>query len=105
MTAEIAKKGIVDSLTKLNLKDGMKCSSSQALELGEQFLGQGYREVVSGTGRYVSADGTRVFRMTSNDILGKHGGGPHVNFETLTPNPIKSGKMMVTKNIHVYLID
>jgi hypothetical protein len=71
----------------------MKVSSSRALELGEQFLGKGYKELVSGSGRYVSADGTRVFRMGVSDITGAHGGGPHVNFETLIPNPAKAGKL------------
>lgn len=65
----------------------MKCSSSQALELGEQYLGSGYKEIIFGSGRFVSKDGKRVFKMGANDILGKHGGGPHVNFETLIPNP------------------
>jgi hypothetical protein len=83
----------------------MKVSSSRALELGEQFLGKGYKELVPGSGRYVSADGTRVFRMGTSDITGAHGGGPHVNFETLIPNPAKPGKMMVDKNFHIYLTD
>lgn len=83
----------------------MKVSSSRALELGEQFLGKGYKELVPGSGRYVSADGTRVFRMGKLDITGAHGGGPHVNFETLIPNPAKPGKMMVDKNYHIYLTD
>ncbi|SFB86102.1 hypothetical protein SAMN05421780_101794 [Flexibacter flexilis DSM 6793] len=51
------------TLSQLGLKDGMKVSSSKALELGEQFLGKGYKELVHGSSRYVSADGTRVFRM------------------------------------------
>ena len=41
----------------------MKVSSSRALELGEQFLGKEYKKLVPGSGRHVSADGTRVFRM------------------------------------------
>jgi hypothetical protein len=43
--------------------------------------------------------------MGESDILGKHGGGPHVNFEYMEPNPFKPGKMNVVKNIHVYLGD
>lgn len=45
------------------------------LEFGQQFLGKGYKELVPGSGRYISADGTRAFRMGENDILGIHGGG------------------------------
>lgn len=58
---------------------------------------------VSGSGRYVSADGTRAVRMGESDITGAHGGGPHMNFEELAPNPAKPGKMMVVQNSHVYL--
>jgi hypothetical protein len=83
----------------------MKCSSTQDLEYGEQFLGKGYQETILGSGRYMSSDGKRVFRMGPNDILGKHGGGPHVNFETLTPNPTDPSKMMIDRNFHVYLTD
>jgi hypothetical protein len=38
-------------------------------------------------------------------LLGKHGGGSHMNFETLVPNPSKPGKMMIDKNLHIYLED
>jgi RHS repeat-associated protein len=98
-----AAKGGFKTLSELGLKDGMKVSSSRALELGEQFLGKGYKELVQGSGRYVSADGTRVFRIGVSDITGAHGGGSHVNFETLIPNPAKAGKMMVDQNFHIYL--
>ena len=91
------------SASELGIKDGMKTTSTKALELGQEFLGKGYREV--SPGRYVSADGKRVFRMGDNDILGKHGGGPHVNFETLKPNPNKPGKMMVDQNYHVFITE
>ena len=93
------------SIASLGLKDGMTVTSTRALELGGQFLGSGYRELVPGSGRFVSADGTRVFRMGVNDITGAHGGGPHVNFETLIPNSAKPGKMMVNQNIHIYIAD
>ncbi len=79
--------------------------TDDALDLASEFLGEGYTEPVSGSGRFVSADNSRVFRMGESDILGKHGGGPHVNFEYMEPNPFKPGKMNVVKNIHVYLGD
>ena len=43
--------------------------------------------------------------MGDDDILGKHGGGPHMNFETMAPNPAKPGKMQVIDNMHIYLED
>ena len=93
------------TLSELGLRNGARVTSNKSLELGEQFLGKGYKEVVSGSGRYVSADGTRVFRMGTSDITGAHAGGSHVNFETLIPNPNKPGKMMVDKDLHIYLIE
>jgi hypothetical protein len=55
--------------------------------------------------QYVSSDNTRVFRMTDADILGRHGGGPHVNFEILAPNPnpLKLGKPTTIINRHVFI--
>ncbi len=70
-----------------------------------EYLRPGFVEPKPGSGRFVSADGTRVFRMGSSDILGLHGGGPHVNFERLEPNRAKPGKMMVVEDIHIYLED
>ena len=91
------------TVSELGIKNGMKTTSSKALELGQNFLGKGYREV--SPERYVSADGKRVFRMGDNDILGKHGGGPHVNLEILKPNPNKPGKMMVEQNYHIFITE
>lgn len=76
-----------------------------ALDLASEFLGEGYIEPRPSSGRFVSADGTRVFRMGENDILGRHGGGPHVNFEILEPNLAKPEKMQVITNIHIFLED
>ena len=70
----------------------MKISSDKVLGLAEQFLGKGYTEPIKGSGRFVSADGTRAFRMGTSDITGTHGGVPHANFESLSPNPAKPGK-------------
>jgi len=85
------------------ISNGMKVTSNEALDLADDFLGSGYKDL--GNGRYMSADGTKVVRMGDSDILGKHGGGPHMNFETLAPNPAKPGKMMVIENIHIYISD
>jgi hypothetical protein len=85
--------------------DGSSMSVDQALTRGQHWLGEGYTEPVAGSGRYVSSDGTRVFRMGDSDITGAHGGGPHVNFEELVPNPARPGRLMVGSNSHVYLLD
>jgi hypothetical protein len=78
-------------------------STNQALDAADDFLGPGYKDL--GNGRFVSADGTRQVRMGNSDILGQHGGGPHMNFETLSPNPAKPGKMMIVEKMHIYLTD
>lgn len=101
--AEI-KKNAHNIFSGLGLEDGMKVNSSEILDMAEKFLGKGYKEI-DGTGRFVSKDGTRVFRMGKNDIEGKHGGGSHVNFEILEPNSEKPGKMKVIKNLHIYIND
>ncbi|MFF3329272.1 polymorphic toxin-type HINT domain-containing protein [Streptomyces sp. NPDC002888] len=77
--------------------------TDEVLDAAERWLGPGYTEPVAGSGRYVSADGTRVARMGETDITGQHGGGPHMNFERLVPNPRKPGKMMIVENRHIYL--
>lgn len=81
----------------------MKMTTDDALDAASEWLGLGYKDM--GNGRYVSADGTRAVRMGNSDIMGKHGGGRHMNFEELIPNPQKPGKMQVSNNYHIYLTD
>ena len=69
-------------------------AANRGLMIAERFLGKGYTEIAPGV--YRSADGLRQFRMTTADILGKHGKiGPHFNFEILD----KAGKVL--KNYHM----
>ncbi|MCR5793044.1 MAG: hypothetical protein K6G65_07730 [Lachnospiraceae bacterium] len=60
------------------LIDGTTMKTNDVLDLAAEFLGKGYTEPVAGSGRFVSADGMRVFRM---------------------------GKMQIVKNIHIFLGD
>jgi hypothetical protein len=65
-----------------------------ALRSGEKWLGAGYREIAPGVFR--SADGLRQFRMTTADLLPRHGNiGSHVHFEALD----QAGK--VIENLHL----
>ena len=98
-----AVKDSTSEATNVGLKNGSKLKTNDALDATEDFLGKGYKD--AGNGRFISADGTKVVRMGDNDILGKHGGGPHMNFETMAPNPAKPGKMQVIDNMHIYLED
>jgi len=86
----------------VKLTDGMKMPVNYALDAASEFLGNGYRDM--GNGRFVSADGLRQVRMGDGDILGRHGGGPHINFEELRINQ-QTGRPVITRNIHVYLED
>lgn len=54
------------------LVDGSSIKTDDALDLAIEFLGEGYTEPVQGSGRFVLADGNRVFRIGENNILGKH---------------------------------
>jgi len=101
----ISAKDAVDAQAPKELVDGESMKVNEILDIASDFLGKGYTEPIKGSGRFVSQDGTRVFRMGENDILGKHGGGSHVNFEILAPNPDKPGKMKVMLDIHIYLED
>ena len=76
-------------------------SEDEILDTASDYLGAGYRDM--GNGRYLSADGTRQFRMGPGELNGTHAGGPHVNFETLIPNPARPGRMMPGQNSHVYI--
>ena len=98
-----AVKDSTSEATNVGLKNDSKLKTNDALDAAEDFLGKGYKD--AGNGRFISADGTKVVRMGDNDILGKHGGGPHMNFETMAPNPAKPGKMQVIDNMHIYLED
>lgn len=98
-----AVKDSTSEATNVGLKNGSKLKTNDALDAAEDFLGKGYKD--AGNGRFILADGTKVVRMGGNDILGKHGDGPHMNFETMAPNPAKPGKMQVIDNMHIYLED
>ena len=91
--------------------DGTTMTIDDALDAAEAYLGEGYRQLDDGV--FVSKDGTRLVRLTDADILGKHAGGPHMNFEEgktiSTPNLNKPGgvkESFETKrngNSHVFL--
>ena len=89
-----------EKILSLNNK---KMKTNDALDLASNFLENGYSE--QSKSRFVSKDGRRVVRLGDSDILGKHAGGPHINFELMKPHPKKVGKMKVKDNIHIFLED
>ncbi len=96
--------GVTNSerIVAIGLEDGTKVGWKKGLEMAEDFLGKGYKEVEQG--RFVSegGKGDRVVRMGEHELSGKK--APlHLNFETLKSNPKKPGKLKVDKNIHIYL--
>jgi hypothetical protein len=81
-----------------NLGNGVKMSTSDALDTAEEFLGEGYQDM--GDGRFVN--GLRQVRMTDADIADPNV-APHLNFEEWA-NPIQPGaRNTVIFNYHVYL--
>ena len=70
-----------------------------ALNAAERWLGDGYVEIASGV--YLSADGTRGFRMSSRDLEGHGDLSAHVHF-TYQVSPKSKHP---TENSHVYIED
>jgi RHS repeat-associated protein len=69
---------------------------NEALTAGAKWVGPGYQQLAPGVFR--SADGLRQFRMTTSDILGRHGNiGPHVNFESFKAATDK----IAAENLHM----
>jgi uncharacterized protein RhaS with RHS repeats len=64
---------------------------NELLKAGEDFLGQGYKEIGKpGSGVFRSADGTRQFRIDGNSLSGSHAPGvPHGHLETYAPGAAK----------------
>jgi hypothetical protein len=77
-------------VAKFVLKDGDSLATSKALDAASEHLGSGYKELAPGV--FKSSDGTRVVRMTDNDLAGagNHAGAPHMSFE--------NGKAVVKPN-------
>jgi len=88
-----------------NFGSAHKLNADEALDAGEQWVGEGYNEMgPSGSGVFRSADGTKQFRMTDADLDGAHGDiGSHVHFERVNPN--RAGRAAIEGNNHVELLD
>jgi len=67
------------------------------LRLAIEWLQPGYIEV--GPWVFESADGRHKFHMTDNDLEGKHGKAPHVNFKIIKKDAM--GREELLTNIHV----
>lgn len=86
--------------------DGAWASVDDALDAGQQFVGQGAQEWAPGVFRATTPnpDGSyNVFRMTNRDLSTQHAPAPHVNFEVHVPNG--RGGFTTTENTHVFLSD
>jgi RHS repeat-associated protein len=70
-----------------NFSSAHTLTADEALTAGERFLGPGYREIGKpGSGVFLSADGTRRFRMDPNSLRGSHAPNvPHVHLERVDP--------------------
>ncbi|MCL2578165.1 MAG: PKD domain-containing protein [Defluviitaleaceae bacterium] len=86
------------------LADGTRMTTNQALDAASDFLGRGYREIAPGVFR--SSDGLRQVRMTNADVLGRHAGAPHMNFEIGT-TVNRNGRLVFerSENMHIFFTD
>ncbi|WP_220128850.1 hypothetical protein [Bdellovibrio sp. KM01] len=83
-----------------NITSRYSVNQSEALELGERWMGQKYSQIgKAGSGVFVSADGKRRFRIDNNSLLGNLSPHkPHVHLELV--NPITQ---IVISNNHIML--
>ncbi len=77
--------------------DGGTTNADEILNGAENWLGNGYKEIDEGVFR--SADDSRQFRMTDNDLTDPKQ-GPHTHFES-----VGQGGSGSVENSHVYLED
>ncbi|HBF81024.1 MAG TPA: type IV secretion protein Rhs, partial [Streptomyces sp.] len=76
-------------------------TADEALKVGEEFLGEGYRELGKNRGVFRSADGLRQFRMDQDSLDGNHWPDvPHVHLEMFQ----NAGDKRPYVNNHVPLI-
>jgi hypothetical protein len=89
------KLGRLAKIATRNIQGG-KTTARAVLKGAERWLGPGYKEVAPGV--YRSADGSRQFRMTLDDLTDPRGG--HVHFESVAPD----GRQFI-ENAHIQLVD
>ncbi len=72
-----------------NITSSYSLGSSEALQAGEDFLGEGYTELGKpGSGVFRSADNLRQFRIDPRSLQGLHDPYvPHVHFELFPDDP------------------
>jgi hypothetical protein len=102
----VSKIGLLSHNVQLcNIKDGDSLSTDDALDLAQDSLGPGYKEV--GPGVFKSADGKIMVRITDSDLAkkGNHAGAPHMNIETGVTVKKPNGKesFIPDDNKHIFL--
>jgi len=93
--------------TTVPINDGMRVTTNRALDMADNFLGPGYREVARGVFR--SSDGLRQVRMTHHDLV-IDPRGAHLNFEMGRTITVRGRETFIVNrgingNIHVFIID
>ena len=74
----------METMSGPNITSNHILNAEEALELGLQWLGEGYKEIGS-NGVYRSADNTRQFRIDNNSLEGNHNPGvPHIHIQTVS---------------------
>jgi len=75
---------------------GGEITSKQTLDAAQKWLGEDYKEIAPGV--YRSKDGSRQFRITTDDLTDPK--GVHVHFES-----IDADGRTILENDHVYITD
>jgi hypothetical protein len=88
--------------TSRNLTSAHTLTADEALDAGQQWVGDGYTELGKpGSGVFRSADGTRQFRIDDGSLTGSHAPGvPHVHLETYAP-----GARIPSVNNHIPFVN
>ncbi len=88
--------------TTRDLTSAHTLTADEALEAGQQWVGDGYTELGKpGSGVFRSADGTRQFRIDDGSLTGAHAPGvPHVHLEVYAP-----GARIPSVNNHIPFVN
>ncbi len=74
---------------------GGEVAENRVLDLAEQYLGKGYSEVGKNSGRYVSNDGLRQFRLGAHEVSSRTF---HAHFEALN---FSGGQVIENTVVHI----
>lgn len=88
VSAELVDKVLIETIEGVgNFSSRYVVNQSEALELGQKWLGSEYTQIGKDkSGVFVSSDGRRRFRIDNGSLVGTHSPHkPHVHLELINP--------------------